>query len=209
MARYIDPVCRQCRRAGEKLFLKGERCFTPRCAVERRKRPPGDPIARRRRVSDWGVRLREKQKARNIYGVLERQFRNYFDVARTQKGATGDILLQILESRLDNVVYRLCFADSRAQARQFVGHGHFTVNGKNVNIPSFMVKPGDVIAWRPKNGALPKFAQTVLEGGQKRPVPAWLQIDSTAGTGQVISAPEIGSLESGIDARLIVEFYSR
>lgn len=209
MARYTDPKCRECRRIGEKLFLKGERCFTPRCAVERRKRPPGDPISRKRRSSDWSMRLKEKQKARYTYGILERQFRKYFDAAREKKGITGDLLLQTLESRLDNVIYRLSFADSRQQARQLVGHGHFTVNGKSVSIPSYLVKKGDVVAWRQKNGNLPKLALTALEGGPKRAVPAWLTVDAAKGSGQVMSEPDISSTDTGIDMRLIVEFYSR
>jgi small subunit ribosomal protein S4 len=210
MARYIDPACRECRRIGEKLFLKGERCYTPRCAVERRKRPPGDPISRKRRASDWSTRLKEKQKARYAYGILERQFRKYFDAAREKKGITGDILLQTLESRLDNVVYRLSFADSRRQGRQLVSHGHFTVNGKGVAVPSYLVKKGDVVAWKTKDGNLPKFAQAALEGGPKRPIPAWLQItDAAKGTGQVIAEPDVTSIDTGIDMRLIVEFYSR
>jgi small subunit ribosomal protein S4 len=146
MARYTDPVCRQCRRIGEKLFLKGDRCYTPKCAVERRKRPPGEQMPRRRRPSDWAVQLREKQKARFTYGVLERQFRRYFDMAREQPGVTGDILIQLLERRLDNVTYRLSFVDSRAQGRQLVNHGHFKVNGKRMDIPSYLVMPEDVIA---------------------------------------------------------------
>lgn len=209
MARYTDPVCRLCRRADEKLFLKGERCYTPRCAVDRRKRPPGDNIPRRRRASDWSVRLREKQKARQIYGVLERQFRRYFETARSQPGVTGDLLLQELESRLDNVVYRLCFADSRNQARQFVNHGHFIVNGRKVNIPSYIVKPGDIVAWKQKEGGLPKFAQTFLEEGPKRPVPEWLRIDAANGQGEILAKPEANTMQLGIDARKIVEFYSR
>ena len=140
MARYIDPVCRQCRRIGEKLYLKGERCYTPRCAVERRKRPPGEQIPRRRRASEWALQLREKQKARWTYGVLERQFRKYFELARSQPGVTGDVLLQQLERRLDNVVYRLSFVDSRKQGRQMVNHGHFRVNGRRMNIPSYQVQ---------------------------------------------------------------------
>ena len=209
MARYIDPVCRQCRRIGEKLFLKGERCYTPRCAVERRKRPPGDQIPRRRRPSDWALHLREKQKARFTYGVLERQFRKYFEAARTQPGRTGDILLQQLERRLDNVVYRLSFVDSRRQGRQMVNHGHFVVNGRRVDIPSFLVKPSDVIVWKGSNGSVPEFVKALTEGLPKRPVPNWLELDATNLTGNVLSLPDISEIETGIDSRLIVEFYSR
>ena len=174
MARYTDPVCRQCRRIGEKLFLKGERCYTPRCAVERRKRPPGEQVPRRRRASDWAIQLKEKQKARFTYGVLERQFRNYFDAAREKTGVTGDMLLQTLERRLDNVVYRLSFVDSRSQGRQLVNHGHFAVNGRRLNIPSYLVNPNDSIEWVSKNGETPDFVGALTEGIPKRPVPQWL-----------------------------------
>ena len=209
MARYIDPSCRQCRRIGEKLYLKGERCFTPRCAVDRRKRPPGDHIPRRRRASEWALQLREKQKARWTYGVLERQFRKYFETAREKPGITGDLLLQQLERRLDNVVYRLSFSDSRKQARQMVNHRHFQVNGRRLDIPSYLVKPNDVITWRGANGSLPEFAQLMTEGAPKRPVPTWLNLEVSSMTGQVLSLPDVTEIESGIDARLIVEFYSR
>ena len=209
MARYTDPVCRQCRRIGEKLYLKGERCLTPRCAVERRKRPPGDHIPRRRRASEWALQLREKQKARWTYGVLERQFRKYFETAREKPGITGDLLLQQLERRLDNVVYRLSFSDSRKQARQMVNHRHFQVNGRRLDIPSYLVKPNDVITWRGANGSLPEFAQLITEGAPKRPVPTWLNLEVSSMTGQVLSLPDVTEIESGIDARLIVEFYSR
>ena len=209
MARYTDPVCRQCRRIGEKLFLKGERCYTPRCAVDRRKRPPGDQVPRRRRSSDWAMRLREKQKARFTYGVLERQFRRYFEMAREQTGATGDLLMQTLERRLDNVVYRLSFADSRRQARQLVTHGHFRVNDKRMTIPSYLVKPTDVISWKGSEDSIPAFAEALTEGLPKRPVPQWLNLNVEEVTGEVIAPPDVSEIESGIDSRLIVEFYSR
>ena len=209
MARYTDPVCRQCRRIGEKLFLKGERCYTPRCAVDRRKRPPGDHVPRRRRASDWALQLREKQKARWSYGVLERQFRRYFEMARDQSGVTGEILLQLMESRLDNVVYRLSFVDSRRQGRQMVNHGHFTVNGRTLDIPSYLVKPQDVIGWKRSNGSMPQFSKDLTEGLPKRPVPTWLALDVENLTGQVLSVPVISEIDTGIDSRLIVEFYSR
>ena len=209
MARYTDPVCRQCRRIGEKLFLKGERCYTPRCAVERRKRPPGERIPRRRRDSDWAIQLREKQKARFSYGVLERQFRKYFEHALDIPGVTGDVLIQLLERRLDNVVYRLSFADSRRQGRQMVNHGHFVVNGGRMDIPSYQVKPGDTIAWKRANGSTPDFIQALTKGLPKRPVPVWLSLDEANLTGQVVSLPEISEMETGIESRLIVEFYSR
>ena len=209
MGRYIDPVCRQCRRIGEKLFLKGERCYTPRCAVERRKRPPGDQIPRRRRPSDFSMQLRQKQKARFTYGVLERQFRKYFDMAREQSGVTGDNLVQILETRFDNVIYRLSFAESRRQGRQLVNHGHFVVNGKRMTIPSYLVKPGDVISWKRVNGSVPDFIAALTEDLPKRPVPSWLNLDTAKLTGQVLSLPEGVDVDIGIDSRLIVELYSK
>ena len=209
MARYIDPVCRQCRRIGEKLFLKGERCYTPRCAVERRRRPPGDSTPRRRRPSDYSQQLREKQKARFTYGVLERQFRKYFEMAREHSGVTGDNLITILERRLDNVVYRLCFAESRRQARQLVTHGHFQVNGRRMNIPSYLVKPGDTVTWKRVNGSVPEFIGALTEDIPKRPVPVWLQLDPANITGQVVALPDLSAAETGIEVRLIVELYSK
>lgn len=209
MARYTDPVCRQCRRMGDKLFLKGERCYSPRCAIERHRRTPGDRMSRRRRPSDWAIQLREKQKARFTYGVLERQFRKYFEMARERTGITGDNLLQILETRLDNVVYRLSFADSRAQGRQLVNHGHFTINSKRMDIPSYLVNPGDVVAWKRSNGSTPEFVQVLTDGLPKRPVPSWLRLDAEKLTGEAVGTPEISEVESGIDSRLIVEFYSK
>ena len=209
MARYTDPSCRQCRRIGEKLFLKGERCYTPRCAVERRKRPPGEAVPRRRRPSDWAVQLREKQKARFTYGVLERQFRKYFDMAREQPGITGDMLLQVLERRLDNVVYRLSFVDSRKQGRQLVNHGHLLVNGRSVSIPSYLVKPSDTIRWKDADDSVPDFIQALTDGLPKRPVPSWLSLDVANLEGEVLSVPDASEIDTGIESRLIVEFYSR
>ncbi len=209
MARYTDPVCRQCRRIGEKLFLKGDRCYSPKCAVERRKRPPGEQVPRRRRASEWAIQLKEKQKARFTYGVLERQFRGYYDVAREQTGATGDLILQMLESRLDNVIYRLSFVDSRRQARQLVNHGHFTVNGRRMDVPSYRVKPGDNIAWKAVNDSKPRFIEALTEDIPKRPVPSWLRLDPAALTAEVVDLPVVTEIDTGIDSRLIVEFYSR
>ena len=209
MARYIDPVCRQCRRIGEKLFLKGERCYTPRCAIERRRGTPGEGTPRRRRPSDWALQLREKQKARFSYGVLEKQFRKYLAMARERKGITGDMLMQLLETRLDNVVYRLSFADSRRQGRQFVNHGHLTINGGRMDIPSYLVKPGDIIAWKQTQDSVPEFVDTLTAGLPKRPVPAWLRLDVGELTGEVMTMPDLSEMDLGIDARLIVEFYSR
>ena len=211
MARYTDPVCRQCRRIGEKLFLKGDRCYSPKCAVDRKKYPPGMHVnLRRRRPSDWGIQLQEKQKARFTYGVLERQFRRYFETARDRSGVTGEILLQLLEGRLDNVVFRLAFVDSRRQARQMVNHGHFSVNGKRVDIPSYQVKPDDTIAWHTKGeSSHQEFVKTLTVNIPKRPVPDWLRLDTENLTGQILSLPETSDIDTGIDSRLIVEFYSR
>ena len=208
MGRYTGPVCRQCRRAGEKLFLKGERCYTPKCAVEKRHKTPGDHQPRRRRTSDWGIQLREKQKARQTYGVLERQFRRYFAGARRLPGVTGVNLLQLLERRLDNVAYRVGFADSRAQARQWVLHGHFTVNGRRASIPSIRVKSGDVIAWKPSAKDRP-FAQDATRSLGQRTIPEWLELDRTAVTVTVLRNPEPNDIDSRIETRMIVEFYSR
>ena len=210
MARYIDPVCRQCRRIGEKLFLKGERCYTPRCAIERRRRPPGNQQLRRRRPSEHAIQLREKQKARWTYGVLERQFRKYYELARSRPGVTGDNLLRFLECRLDNVVYRLSFADSRRQARQLVNHGHFRVNDRKVDIPSYLVNPGDSIAWKGVNAdSTPEFVAQLTDGIPKRPVPSWLSLNPDDLTGEVVMHPPVDEVDTGIDVRLIVEFYSK
>lgn len=210
MARYTDAVCRKCRRIGEKLFLKGERCYTPRCAVERRRRPPGDSIPRRRRSSDWAVQLREKQKARFTYGVLEKQFRKYFEMARDNPGVTGDTLLQLLETRLDNVVFRLSFAESRQHARQLVNHSHFTVNGRRMDIPSYLVKPGDVIAWKIANkDSVPDFIKDLADGPPKPAVPIWLRLDAANRAGEMMALPDPSEIDTGIDVRLVVEFYSK
>lgn len=210
MARYTGPVCRLCRRNGTKLFLKGERCFSPRCGVERRKSPPGEQgaNARRRRPSEHAEQLREKQKTRAVYGVLERQFVTYVEKAGRMSGITGMNLLQVLERRLDNVVYRLGFSDSRPQARQWVGHGHLKVNGRRVNIPSFLVKAGDVVSWREESKDSDMFK--VVSGSlKKRRVPSWLTLDESEVQGTVVSLPEENDFEADIDTRLIVEFYSR
>jgi small subunit ribosomal protein S4 len=211
MARNTEAVCRQCRRIGDKLFLKGDRCYSSKCGVERRRRPPGDQGTRRpRRPTDWALQLREKQKARFTYGVLERQFKNYFADARESQGVTGDVLLQLLERRLDNVVYRLSFVDSRPQARQIVNHGHFNVNGRKVSIPSYRVRPGDIITWRRvTDDATPGFVEALTDGIPKRPVPTWLKLEPGTLTGEVLTLPEPSEIDTGIDARLIVEFYSR
>lgn len=210
MARYKGPVCRLCRRNGTKLFLKGERCYTPRCAVERRKSPPGEQHmqTRRRRISEHGVQLREKQKAREVYGVLERQFRTYVAKATRMEGVTGERLMQLLERRLDNVAFRLGFADSRQQGRQWINHGHLRVNDRRVDIPSFLVKPGDEISWR-EQSAKKEFFQGVAESLRKRPVPQWLSLDEATVKGTVLSLPEPGEIDTDIETRMIVEFYSK
>ncbi len=208
MGKYIGPSCRLCRRAGEKLFLKGDRCFTPRCAVERRHNPPGDISHRRRRPTDYGLHLREKQKARQMYGVMESQFRKYMTAAFNAPGVSGSNLLRTLERRLDNVVFRLSFADSRKQARQFVGHGHFLVNGVKTDIPSYQVRVGDVIGWK-ENIKSTDFYKDRIEGIPKRPVPSWLTFNQDDMAGQVTSLPADEDLQETINSRLIVEFYSR
>ena len=211
MARYKDAVCKQCRREGEKLFLKGERCLSPKCALERRPYPPGlhgRQSQFRRKVSDYGLQLRAKQKARRVYGVLERQFRRYFREAERRRGLTGTNLLVILESRLDNVVYRLGFAASRPQARQFVRHGHFEVNGRKVNIPSYLVQPGDVVGVRTASRSKAIFKEIALDL-EHRAVPEWLSRDDITMSGRVMGQPEREDIDISINEQLIVEYYSR
>ena len=210
MARYTGPVCRLCRREGVKLFLKGERCYTSKCAMERRPYPPGMHGQERRRtkLSDYGIRLREKQKLRRIYGVMERQFRRYFDMATRAKGMTGRELLTLLERRLDNVVYRLGFASSRAQARQLVRHGHFTVNGRKVDIPSYLVKPGDVIAVREESKKKAYF-KNLAEEMEQVSVPSWLSLDPMTLSGRVLELPKREDIDVPVNEQLVVEFYSR
>ena len=208
MGRYTGPACRLCRRSGEKLFLKGDRCFTPRCSFEKRRTPPGNVSRRRRRPSDYGVHLLEKQKAKYIYGVLESQFRKYMTEAFNTPGVTGMNLLRSLERRLDNVIFLLGFADSRKQARQLVLHGHFQVNGRKTDIPSYSVKAGDSITWKESNKTTDFFAERT-SGLPKRPVPAWLALDVSEMSGRVLSLPSDEELQTALDSRLIVEFYSR
>jgi small subunit ribosomal protein S4 len=207
MANYHGPVCRFCRREGAKLYLKGERCYTPKCAIERRAVPPGvHGQARRRKTSDYGLQLRAKQKARRTYGLLERQFRRYFETSEREPGVTGLNLLRHLEMRLDNVVYRLGVGASRKQSRQLVNHGHFEVNGRAVNIPSFKVKPGDEI--RVRNPGSTVIAAGI-ESSRVRPVPSWLAYNETESSGKILALPERDEMESGVEEQLIVEFYSR
>ena len=208
MARYIGPVCRLCRREGMKLFLKGERCYTEKCSVDRRAYPPGQHGQARPRVSNYGAQLREKQKVKRIYGVLEDQFRLYFEQAERTRGITGETLLQLLERRLDNVAYRLGFATSRPQARQLVRHGHFTVNGRKVNIPSFSVKPGDVVAVRETSRKSPAILHA-LEEVKGRGVPEWLQFDAAGFSAKIGSVPTREQINLPVQEQLIVELYSK
>ena len=212
MSKYIGPVCKLCRREGEKLFLKGERCFTPKCPMERKPYPPGEhgrsARFRRGRESDYAKQLRAKQRARRIYGVMERQFRRYYEMALKKRGLTGLYLLQLLESRLDNVVYRLGFASSRREARMLVTHGHFTVNGRRTDVPSMLLRPGDVVAVR-EGSRKRKYFKELRDYAEKRSVPAWLERDLENLTGKMLRLPERGEIDTNINEQLIVEFYSR
>jgi small subunit ribosomal protein S4 len=216
MARYIGPVCRICRREGEKLFLKGQRCYTPKCAIERRNFAPGahgkagagGAGGRSDRESDYAKQLRAKQKARRVYGVLERQFRRYFGTAQHRRGLTGLTMLQILECRLDNVVYRMGLADNRAQARQMVNHGHFTVNGIKTDIPSVILKPGDTISVR-ESSRNETFFKQLPEMSEQRTVAVWLDRDLKGLTGRLVRMPERQEIDGNLNEQLIVEFYSR
>jgi small subunit ribosomal protein S4 len=209
MARYIGPVCRLCRREGMKLFLKGERCYTDKCAIEKRNVPPGQHgRSRKAKMVGYGVQLREKQKVKRTYGVLENQFRRYFEAADRQKGVTGELLLQFLERRLDNVIYRLGFATSRAQARQLVRHGHFLVNGKKVDIPSYSVRSGDTIAVRSGSAENPTI-QHAMEEVKGRGIPEWLLFDSATTSGRISSLPTREQINLPVQEQLIVELYSK
>lgn len=208
MARYTGPVCRLCRREGDKLFLKGEKCFSSKCAIETRPTPPGQHGAKRGRLSDYAVQLREKQKLRRIYGILEKQFRSYYQEADRRRGSTGENLLQILESRLDTVVYRMGFGASRTEARQLVRHNAITLNGKKVNIPSMKVKPGDVIAASEK-GKKQLRMKTALETAEQRGIADWLEVDAKKMEGVFKAMPERSDLPSDINEHLVVELYSK
>ena len=208
MARYIGPSCKLCRREGEKLFLKGDRCYTDKCAFDRRPYPPGQHGQRRVKVTEYGIRLREKQKVRRIYGVLERQFRRYFHLADAGRGVTGEALLAYLERRLDSVCYRLGFAATRSDARQLVRHRHVQVNGKTVSVPSYLVKPGDTVSIREKSRQKARVT-VALEGVDRRGVPEWLELDKAAFAGKVRGAPVREAITLPIREQLIVEFYSR
>ncbi|HET9675788.1 MAG TPA: 30S ribosomal protein S4 [Gaiellaceae bacterium] len=206
MARDLGPKCRVCRREGMKLFLKGERCLTEKCAIERRSYPPGEHGRGRIKQSEYLLQLREKQKARRYYGLLEKQFRNYYEKASKQQGITGEVLLRMLELRLDNVVYRLGFAASRSQARQLVRHGHFQVNGRRVNIPSFQVRPDQIVSMRPGSSA----EQVIRDATDlTASVAPWLQADHDNLTGKVLRAPERNEIDTPVQEQLIVELYSK
>lgn len=209
MARYHDAVCRLCRREAEKLFLKGERCYTDKCAYERRKdQIPGMHWQRRRKTSDYGIQLREKQKAKRTYGLLEKQFHSYFVRADKMRGVTGENLLVMLERRLDNVVFRMGFANSRNEARQLIRHGHFTVNGRKVDIPSFQAKPGDAVQVREKSRKMERVKEA-LEALPRRQIPTWLEIEPDKFEGTIKSIPNREEIGGTINEQLIVELYSK
>ena len=208
MARYTASVCRQCRREGMKLFLKGAKCYTKKCPVEKRPTPPGQHGVRRRKVGEFGLQLREKQKVRKTYGVLERQFRNYFNDADSRPGVTGENLLRSLELRLDNVVYRMGFAPSRPAARQLVTHGHFTVNGRPTNVPSFQTRPGDRIEVRETHRGREPF-KVVRETLRSHQAPEWLRVDAATLGGQVADLPRRDQMPLDLNEQLVVEYYSR
>ena len=208
MARYTEAVCKLCRREGQKLFLKGERCYTDKCAISRRAYAPGQHGQGRKKASEYGMQLRAKQMTRRFYGVLEGQFHHYYEMATNMPGKAGDNLLILLESRLDNVVYRCGWASSRAQARQLVVHGHFTVGGKKVDIPSYLVKPGEMVAIKDKSRSSEKF-KAVLESNSARPVPKWLDVDAANAQAKVDALPTREEIDLEVDETLIVELYSK
>ena len=208
MARYTGPACKLCRREGKKLFLKGDRCYTGKCALERRSYAPGQHGQNRKKTSEYGLQLRAKQSARRYYGVSEGQFHKYFLMAERKEGVTGTNLLQLCESRLDNIVYTAGFASSRGQARQLVNHAHFTVNGSKVDIPSYLVKVGDVIAVKDTSKSTDEF-KTLVESNASRTVPKWIDADSAAMTAKVVAVPEREEIATPVEEHLIVEFYSK
>lgn len=208
MARYTGAVCRLCRREGQKLFLKGERCYTDKCAVARRPSAPGQHGQGRKKTSEYGLQLRAKQKTRRYYGVLESQFRHYYELAERKEGKTGEALLSILETRLDNVIYRLGWASSRAEARQLVVHGHFEINGKRVDIPSYLTKPGEVISICDKSRSNAKF-KAILEANASRPVPKWLEVNNEELKAKVLAVPTREDIDLEVEETLIVELYSK
>ena len=208
MARYTEAVCKLCRREGQKLFLKGERCYTDKCALSRRAYAPGQHGQGRKKTSEYGLQLRAKQMARRFYGVLEGQFRHYYELATKMPGKAGDNLLILLETRLDNVVYRCGWASSRAEARQLVVHGQYTVNGRKVDIPSYLVKPGDMVAIKDGSRSSEKF-KAVLESNASRPVPKWLDVDAANAQAKIVELPTREEIDLEVDETLIVELYSK
>ena len=208
MARYTSAVCRLCRREGQKLFLKGERCYSDKCSVARRSYAPGQHGQGRKKTSEYGLQLRAKQKTRRYYGVLESQFRHYYELAERKEGKTGEALLSILETRLDNVIYRLGWANSRAEARQLVVHGHFKINGKRVDIPSYLTKPGEIISIADKSRSSAKF-KAILEANASRPVPKWLEVNNEELQGKVLAVPTREDIDLEVEETLIVELYSK
>jgi small subunit ribosomal protein S4 len=208
MARYTESVCRLCRREGGKLFLKGTRCYSKKCSFERRPTPPGQHGVRRRKMGEFGIQLREKQKVRRVYGVLERQFRNYFREAETHEGVTGEALLRSLETRLDNVVFRLGFASSRAQARQLVNHGHFSVNGVPTDVASYALKPGDRVEVRESHRTREAF-KVIRETLRSHTAPDWLALDAAKLSGSIASLPRRDQMPLDLSEQLVVEYYSR
>ena len=208
MARYTEAVCRLCRREGQKLFLKGDRCYSGKCAIEKRAYAPGQHGQSRKKLSEYGLQLREKQKAKRFYGVLEGQFAHYYELAEKKAGVTGENLLQILESRLDNVIYRLGFGLSRAEARQLVVHGHFLVNGKKVDIPSYLVKEGDVITIKETSRSLPKI-KAIIEATEGKNIPEWLDLDRNTLQGKVVTLAKRSDIDLEVEEHLIVELYSK
>lgn len=208
MARYTGPACKLCRREGKKLFLKGDRCYTSKCAIDRRSYAPGQHGQNRKKTSEYGIQLRAKQSARRYYGISEGQFHKYFLMAERKTGVTGANLLQICESRLDNFVYTAGFASSRAQARQLVNHAHFTVNGSKVDIPSYLLKAGDVVAVKEKSRATDEF-KTIVESNSSRPVPQWMDVNKDAMEAKVVKLPERDEIATPVEEHLIVEFYSK
>jgi small subunit ribosomal protein S4 len=208
MARYTGALCRLCRREGEKLFLKGNRCHTEKCAIERRKYAPGQHGQSRGKLSDYGIQLREKQKARRIYGILEKQFRIYFKKAASQKGVTGEVLLQTLERRLDNAIYRMGFASNRREARQLLRHGHFLVNGRRVDIPSFLLKAGDVVEVREDSRNLQAITESIAVA-EHRGMPGWIETDAQNFKGKFVRVPLRDEMQLPVSEQLIVELYSK
>ena len=208
MARYTDSVCRLCRREGLKLFLKGERCYTDKCAIERRNYPPGEHGQGRSKFSEYAIQLREKQKVKRMYGLMEKQFRRYFHMAETARGITGELLLLFLERRLDNMIYRMGFATSRAEARQLIRHGHFLVDGRKVDIPSYLLRPGQAVVVREKSRSITRIVEA-LEQAERRGVPDWLEVQRDAFTARVKALPTRADLTMPINEKLVVELYSK